>query len=192
MWLTCWSLTIILFSALRTTPASKLCSKEPSLLVPNDKLRHVWRLTVGGTIYNKGQTHTVFWMEDTHTVVTEDAWSMSPLPTPQQIWQKHQTGMLAKNQQDCMSVNQWFKTCANQYYKTHAETHTQTHLLICACTDMDKHRQTTIYKSMLWYYYMKLYHFALLCVRIYDTALGGPPIYTHHVHTYNMHVQYTM
>ena len=122
-------------------PASKLCSKEPSLLVPNDNLRHVWRLTVGGTIYNKGQTHTVFWMEDAHTVVTENAWSMSPLPTPQQIWQKHRTGMLAKNQQECMSVNQWFKTCANLYYKTHAETHTHTNAF--AHMRMHRHGQAS-------------------------------------------------
>ena len=184
MWLTCWSLTMILFSALRTTPASKLCSKEPSLLVPNDNLRHVWRLTVGGTIYNKGQTHTVFWMEDTHTVVTEDAWSMSPCQHPNRFGKNIRPECWQKiNRIACLWTSDSKHAPINIIRHAETHTHTQTHLLICACTDMDKHRQTTIYKSMLWYYYMKLYHYSLLCVRIYDTALGGPPIYTHHVHT---------
>lgn len=184
MWLTCWSLTIILFSALRTTPASKLCSKEPSLLVPNDKLRHVWRLTVGGTIYNKGQTHTVFWMEDTHTVVTEDAWSMSPLPTPQQIWQKHQTGMLAKNQQDCMSVNQWFKTCANQYYKTHAETHTHTNAF--AHMRMHRHGQAStdnhIQIDVMILLHEIISFFIIMCTYIWYSVGWSPHIHTPRTH----------
>ena len=76
---------------------------------PND-LRHVWRLTV-------------FWMEDTHAVVTEDAWSMSP-PKPQQIWQKHQTGMLAKNQTGVHVCEPVIQNMSPIYIIRHMQKHT--------------------------------------------------------------------
>ena len=123
-------------------------------------------------------------MEDTHTVVTEDAWSMSPLPTPQQSWQKHQTGMLAKNQQDCMSVNQWFKTCANQYYKTHAETHT--HKRICSYahaqtwTSIDRQPYTNrCYDIITWNYIILHYY-----VYVYMIQRWVVPPYTHTTYTH--------